>query len=635
MQRIIETGQNDRGLPAATAKRRLRRLRALQKFAERQAFALRAPVRASAILALVGLILFSPLLLDDMVFRASYLMRPSEDSISVKVPALLSDLPILKLQGGTLSMPPALSGKARTGEALAALVKGGTARLALKGPVFVLDVAGAGGVSAEVADYTSGEAPDTAPIVNSPLIDALKHAAFETLVIRDGTMLLDLGSGRREELSSIDADVSIKRRTATRIKGSAKLRGEAIRFDLVFGARIERRGSAKIPVKGRIDNGLFQVDLDGRLDVGRGISLAGTSAEITVANVRSIARWLGEVWPSGAGLRDFSARGTLEWVGPVLAMSRGRYVIDGNEASGTLSLSLAGPRSLVAGTLAFGKFDLSPYFPLPVAVPGEKSDGGKDRWARLPLVNALKATSDVRLPMVGVLDVDLRLSAEQLRIHSAEAGRAAASLTMREGQVLLNVAEVMLPDGGRAVGEFSLSGPASYPNFAVQGRLEDVELGSISNALVGLAAVRGRGQLIFDMAASGSTGMDIMSRLTGKMEARLPDGGVVSCNHVAVAAAVRASRSSSDLCSSSVTVVPTTALARLSSGRLVANGLELTTSEDLVRFNGSIDLVTSGVDVAITSLPLRQPGGDGAAKTVRDVITVRGRTDALSIAVTP
>ncbi len=605
-----------------SAQRRWRRLRAIRKFSSRRAGELARAIRAAALLALVGVVLFSPLLLDDLVFHASYLMRPSQDSITIDSAAHISTQPDIKLQSGVLSLPPALSGKARTSEALAALVKGGAARLALKTPVFTIDLSPSTRSPSET-DISFSEG--SLAIVLSPLVDALQGGAFETLMVRDGTVIVKLAENRSERITNLDADIGIKRRSATRIKGSATLRSETVQFDIMLGARIERRGASRFPLKGRVESAMFQATFDGRLDADQTVDFQASTAEVSIPNVRSVARWLGHVWPSGSGLKDFSARGSLDWSGPSITMNRGRYWLDGNEASGALSLKLSTERAQVAGTLAFGTLDVSPY----VGIAGQDASAVPST----PLLPTLKAATDVRWPLVGVLDADLRVSAEHVKANAFKAGRSAASLTIRNGQLLFNLAEMLFDGGSRGVGEFAINGAPSNPNYVLRGRLDDVEMAAVSATIAGPPMVRGRGHIVFDMAASGASGLDLLSRLNGKLEAGLAEGGVIACSHRPLSAAAR-TQAPAELCRSSLNVEPAILSASLSNGILRAERVEVIAGDELLRLSGTADLVASSIDVAITSGVAAKPA-NGAAPLDRTVMTVRGRPEQIAVTVTP
>jgi len=689
VEREIDFDSSDRTIPPS--KRRLRRMKALHVVAGRRTVGLRRrlftrPVRSAVLLACVGLVLFAPLLLDDSMFRPAHVLRPSEDTILINQTAVILERPNVKLTSGTVSLPPSMTGRARTGEALAALVKGGSARMALRSPVFVIDMSG---VDPKTAD------PDLAGLLDaigrfgsdpSPLVAALQGGDFETLVVRDGVIVFGLGGGRSLTLTGFEAEIGIKRRTVATLKGSALFQGELVRFDLVVGARVERRWSSRVPIKGKVESSLFQAVIDGQLDLARGVALSAANVELSVPNVRALARSFGHMWPSGAGFKDFTARGTLDWSGPTLDITRGRYRLDGNEATGSLSLTLDPERAKIAGTLAFGAFDLRPYFTSEpvvaattaaaaagVAINGTATSAAAGAQAldasqasgpvakeiaqpvKLPapsqpspvprtILAALAAAPDVRWPMLGHVDADLRLSAEQVQIGSFEAGQSAASLTIQAGQLVFNVAEMLLDDGARAVFEFGSSGTASYPNYVLRGRLEDADLSLVSQVLAGVALARAKGKVVFNLTSSGTSGIDILSRIAGKVDVAMPEGGMIACNHRSLALAAKPTRpvgdrTAGDVCGAGLTVAPVTLGAKLNSGLVIADKVDVTAGDELVSLKGTFDLVTSGIDMALTAgpvLPLRPDGSrPDPLRTDRSVVTMKGRPDALAITAVP
>lgn len=680
MQRSNDGIEGKRGGAARfqRSKWRARRLRSIGRFAGRRAASGAAslsiqsrsrPVRSSILLGLVGLLLLAPLLLDDLVFRASYLLRLSEDAIAIDRPAVISSQPPVRLASGLLSLPPSPTGKVRTGEAVVALVRGGDARMALRAPVFEVDLSGgAAGPSDLLAD---GPSVEVSPGTPSPLIEALLGATFETLAIRDGTIVFDLGQGWRESLTAVDGEVAIRRRYSATFKGTAQLRGEVVRFDITVGARASRGNrQSRLPVRGRIESAVFQATIDGQLELDQqSVSIAGTQIDMTVPNVRGLARALGHMWPSGPGLKDFAARGTLDWSGSTLALNRGRYWLDGNVATGTLSLTLHKERPQIVGTLAFATFDATPYAsrsPQASETPdaAQNTLRSQDLQAAVQprpqsLVGHLKRVPDIRWPMIGMVDADLRLSAEQVRLAAFEAGQSAASLSVKAGQLTFNVAEILLDDGSRAVAELGVSGTASYPNYTLRGRLEEADLATLSQSLTGVTAIRGKGQAVFDLASSGASGADAIGRLSGKLDVGLPDGGTIACSHRTLLAAAKSGRTGQDVCGSSLSVAPTTIALRFNAGRLVAERAEAIAGNETVSVTGSLDLDSSLVDVAVMSGPLPpkrlddvglepsrlnipdavpaqgEPTRSDAGSSAKTIVVLRGRPGALVATIVP
>ena len=606
-----------------------RRLRAMARLVLRHWRGMRTALSFAALLAAVSVVLFSPLLIDDLVFHASYLLRPSPDAVTMTQPTLISDQPLLTIVSGTLSVPPSRSGQARTGEALAALIKGGGAKLALKGPVIQVELSPRG------LDDSPDEPAWPAPALLgtlSPLLAALVEGTFETLTIRDGTILLKSGGGRVDTLKAVSADVSVKRKTAVRVRGSATLNGEVLNFDSTFGARIGRRGSSRMPIKAQIQSGLFSVAVDGRLEVGQGLALVATTADVTVPNVRSVARWFGEIWPSGAGLRDFSAHGSAEWTGQSIVFSKGTFRMDGNEGNGALSLTFDAARPMVAGSLAFQNVDMTPY------LGRSKDNVAKDDAALAPaarsLVGFLKSAHNLTLPLIGELDADVRVSAESIAFGGWQSGRSALSLALRDSQLLLNLADMVIPGGGTAAGEIAILGTPTIPNYTSHGRFDDIELAGFTTVLAGTPLLAGQGQVVFDLKSSGAAGIDLLSRLRGHIDVGMPGGGSAACTMKELGTLAQ------NGCRSTTALAPFNAAISTTNGVVAADRMEAMAGAERLRIEGTMDLVTSIMNInVIAATPqaidaAREPGAVERFE-VRDFVSVRGRPDQPQIIVQP
>ena len=634
---LVEDKRLPIGLKPATARplaRVQRRLRARARLTLRHLRGMRTALSFAALLAAVSVVLFSPLLIDDLVFHASYLLRPSPDAETITQPTLIIDQPLLTIVSGTLSVPPSRSGQARTGEALAALIKGGGARLALKGPVIQVELSPRG--LDDSPEEPAWPAPDLLGRL-SPLLAALVEQTFETLTIRDGTILLKSGGGRVDTLKDVSADVSVKRKTAVRIKGSATLNGEVLNFDSTFGARIGRRGSSRMPIKAQIQSGLFSVAVDGRLEVGQGLALVATMADVTIPNVRSVARWFGQIWPSGAGLRDFSTHGSAEWTGQSIVFSKGTFRMDGNEGNGALSLTFAAPRPMVAGTLAFQNVYMTPYLGLSkdnVAKDNVAKDDAALAPAARSLVGFLKSAHNLTLPLIGELDADVRVSAESIAFGGWQSGRSALSLALRDSQLLLNLADMVILGGGTAAGEIAILGTPTIPNYTSHGRFDEIELADFTTVLAGTPLLAGKGQVVFDLKSSGGAGIDLLSRLSGHIDVGMPGGGSATCTMKELGTLAL------NGCRSTTALAPFNAAISTTNGVVAADRMEAMAGRERLRIEGTMDLVTSIMNVTVTSSTpqvidaAREPGEIDRFE-VRDFVSVRGRPDEPQILVRP
>ncbi len=591
-------------------------LRIQRRLAKRRLSRISPALSFAGLLAGVGLLLMSPLLLDDFVFLRSNLFRASQDTLTIYKPFVLSENPRVTITQGALSMPPILSGKARTGEALAALVQGGSARLALESPVFTLELAAgrAGGASDTAIDGVSHSGVD--PV--SPLLSALESGGFETLSIRDGTINIKTRTGRTEVLSQVAADITVKRKSSTRSKGTFTYRGEPFSFDTTLGTRIERREGARMPVKAHIQSRLIDAAIEGRLDLAGAVELIAPTAEIKVSNVRSLGRWLGQVWPSGPGLKDIVVRGSVDWRGDIITLQKGNLSVDGNQATGALALYLAADRPRLVGTLAFVAVSLAPYFlQTTSAEPDERG-----------LFAIMKSKRDFAVPLLDHLDADLRLSANSVQLGSWQAGKAAAGLTIKSGLGILDIADMALDGQSRLSGLIQIGRSPTAPSYQSSGKIEGVELGPFTTAIVGMPALSGRGDVTFKVQANGISGLDILSRTSGRIAIDLQKGGTVACTVKNLIDAAQAKGLTPNAaCRSTTSFAALSSSVLLMDGVAVAEKVTATTATEVLRVDGLIDLVSSLFDLTVASTPTG-PSRTDLANQGRDVVSIRGRLEA-------
>lgn len=621
----------DKGRKASIFVRLLRRGRAGVRFGLRRLHDMRAALAFAGLLAGVGMAMFSPLLLDDLAFLPSYLLRPSPDAIVITEPIVVSEQPRMTVQSGTLSVPPSLSGQARTGEALAALVKGGSARLALKGPVIHLDL------SPQAFDDRSGESGWPLPALqlpltaNSPLMTALEDASFETLSVRDATILLH-SEGRTDELTEVSADITVKRKTAVRLKGSFRYAGELLTVDATLGARIGRGASARMPLRAQVAGLLFSATIEGRVELGQGLTLAAPIADVSIPNLRSMARWLGHVWPSGPGLRNFAARGSATWTGQSIAFQKGTFELDGNSGNGALSLTMGASKPSIAGTVAFGDADATVYLG-----PADGRGGAAaetDRAAGKSLISQFKSARDLSLPLLGAVDADLRFSAETLTAGPLKGGRAAASLALRDGHLVFNLADMELANGGTIDGEIGIEGLLATPSYSVQGRMQGGEMSDAASMIAGFPMLRGRGSLHFDFRAGGRAGMDVLSRLNGTIQLDMPSGGVAMCSLRELTAS--AASESVEACRSSTSLAAFKSAATVTNGVIAFDQIDIASGSNRMRLDGTLDLVSSAIHLNVSATAPQssvavvgeQPPDLAPA---RDILAIRGRADDVKI----
>lgn len=421
----------------------------------------------------------------------------------VTTPVILSAQPALRLERGVLSL--AGSPSVRTslaggdGQVQPVIADNGSARLVLEGAHLRLD-----------AETTGSESAAAEQI--APLIEALQGLNFEVLTVRRCTLVVVFGDGHSETLSDIRADLTHKRRGVITAKGTYTLRGLRQSFEVAVGRRIDKKAPPQLPLKLHVTAPEIDLAFDGILDVGSGLFLAG-QAELSLANVRQAALWLGASWPRGPGLLELKAKGQLGWTGRDLAFDRATFQMDGNQATGALALNSADARPRLSGTLAFKTLDLTGYLR---GAPDEEI-GRRLSWASL-------TGGESPLPLARLVDADVRVSAARVQADALALGRSAATLTLENGKMLADIVEFQFHEG-QGSGQITLETMGAKPKLTVLAKLQDVDLARASASAFGHSMLHGRGDISANLIAGGATYPDLLKSLSGKFSASLAEAG--------------------------------------------------------------------------------------------------------------
>ncbi|MGH6815780.1 MAG: AsmA family protein [Hyphomicrobiaceae bacterium] len=417
-------------------------------------------------------------------------------TVTISSPVILSYGSRLWLKRGTLSLvvPAAKAASDAT------LPPNGTARLMLEDAVLYLGAARLQG-------------SDSAQDVFAPLVEALAGLKFESLTLKRVTMTLVLADGHSETLYDIKAGLVRSRKGALTAKGEFTLRGQRLSFDLSTGLRAETREPAPLPLKLSIRASGFGFSIDGHLNAAAGVKIDGQS-EIAIADLRHAARWLGAPWPSGPGLQDIKIKGQLAWTGRTLAFDKAAFETDRNPAAGALIVDMTGPRPKLNGTLAFKTLDLNPYL-------RAEAEQSLALWSW-----ATFSGSDSAVPLARQIDADVRISAERMKAGSLTFGASAATLTLNNGILFADIAEIEWHEG-HGGGQVVLNTLGPKVRTSVRGKLEDMDFAGASLGLFGRNLLQGRGAVAADLSATGLTMPDLLRSLSGKVALAMADGGRV------------------------------------------------------------------------------------------------------------
>lgn len=476
--------------------------------------------RFSAVVALaawLGLGLAAPIIISlytsDRV--ADAVEASPSDAFTISDPITMAGSPGIRVERGTISLVDQ-HGKA------------------VPGAGSITDGAVAGGhvvrlTNATVALAGTAQLAPARQAGLAPLAEALANGRFETLSLRRSTVTLAMLGDTPEVLTEVDAEVSLRRRGQISIKGSGLLRGQRVTLEATANvSQLERKPGEpqRLPMKLGLKGNDLDFAFDGRMLIERdGLGLQG-QGELSVPSIRRAARWLGAYWPAGPGLRDMTVRGQISVTRSAIAFERASFRMDGNESTGVVGLRVGTARPVVFGTLAYKLIDAKPY------LTDSPSDSEPLTWSAL-------AAGVLSVPLGLHLDADLRLSADRVAVGGIELGRSAATVTLKDGRLLADLAELKF-NGGEGAGQLTADFTGLLPRVTLRGKLERIEAGPLSNAVLGRQLLQGQANVVADLAGAGSTLRDLIHGLAGKVTVKVQDGARLGVDLRAMSVAARA-----------------------------------------------------------------------------------------------
>lgn len=311
-------------------------------------------------------------------------------------------------------------------------------------------------------------------------------------------------------LSDVTADISQPRRDAFVAQGTARYRGGLVKFEASWTRPADTKAPAIYPLKLKLTGRVIEANIDGRLDLTGEPRIEGRS-EIHSPKVRQLLRWLGLPVSPENDLRNAAIAGDLSWTKSGIAFPKATVSIDGNEAVGSLMLSMAAKRPKIDATLAFKSLALDRY------VQGLLAAGPSSLPSDPP-------PSDHHRSILTLVDADLRLSAAKIVASHLELGRGALTVALKDGRLLADLAELEI-EGGSMTGQISLDVADRIPRLGLKLRAKQIDPGRALTNLMKRNPLLGRGNVVFEGTGTGSTLTELLRSLDGRGTFDLVDGG--------------------------------------------------------------------------------------------------------------
>lgn len=552
-------------------------------------------VVAIVLIAAIGIALVAPVMIGARhgePIPGSIVRADSHEAVNITAPLALFASPSIVLEKGTVALVGPAPGESRVSALIRTLMLGGGADLVLDRAKLVVDRRGTLDPALAPAQGGASVSDDLRPVVSS-----LAGFKFRSLTILDTTLAIESGEGPPEIVSITNVEITPGGDGVVSAKGEIDYRGAPLSIDMAFARPADDAASAPVRVRAAVKGDLVAASFDGRLTMADHAQITAENAELSIADLRGFAAWLGASWPAGSGLGPFKAKGLLTIGERTVAFEHAEFALDGNAATGALAVKMGKDRPSIEGTLAFTSFDIAPYAtpsrPYALALASDWISG-----LRIPGLASPSFLND--------MDADIRLSAGNVMSGSDRLGRAAVSLSVKNGTLYGEIAELELEQGGRGEGQFTIDTTGADPRYTLHADLQDIDVETVVAPRLGPAVIDGAGDIRLDLAASGATELEIVRSLSGKLSLQMTEGGRLGFDVDALPAAAAAATPVTGwgaVGAGTTTVGELTARFSATGGVLTTDAVEAKTDGRTVSVSGTVDIDKSALDLILSLAP--------------------------------
>ncbi|MDR6952796.1 AsmA protein [Ancylobacter sp. 3268] len=351
-------------------------------------------------------------------------------------------------------------------------------------------------------------------------------------------------------------------------------------------------------------------DLSYEGSFGFSSGLSGEGAVYAAArSVRATLDWLGLDAPTEGGFGPFTLKADMLYSGQSAALSRVRLELDGNVSEGGFNLRLDEGRPRIQGSLATGTLDLAPYGQLVLADPDGRN------WNRDP----------IETQRLGRFDLDLRLSAGEVRVGGTKLERFAASAVVKAGKLSLAIGEA---EGWQGIFRASaqVAPVAAGTEVRVELVCEDVALAQALGDIFRTQRLEGTGSFRLTAAGSGRDIAGIVGSLDGSFRLQGATGALVGIDAPRILArlAERPLSGVGNLRGGRTGFDSIAAEATITAGVASLTALSIDSARLAVRMNGTASILARDLDLAGTAM---LKDASGTASPFELPFVVRGDWD--------
>lgn len=484
----------------------------------------------------------------------------------------------------------------------------------------ILNAAGERGVSGVVIDeaavtldLTRGQLERELLTMDAkpPSVPQIAGFASDTMRLTRALVTVVGPDGAKARLSDVNATITANRKGSYKLIATGRLNDQPIAVDAVWGESGAQDSAQQIPLRVTLRSPVLELTLDGHYD-GASVPRFVGEADLQLPNLERFARWTGLGRGVGQQFRSVTVSGPVDWTTGNMAFSKANITVNGNYATGALTIKHADHRLSLDGTFGFQELDLGRSWP---SFAAERENEGQEPH------------------ILTVLDADLRLSATKVYGPAFEMGRAAVSIALNKGRLQADIAELEI-EGGTAGGQLAIDLNQPSPQAVLKAKLRGVDAGRVLAASLRRNALLGRSNLSFEGTLGGQPGGEGLSTITGRGQFDLAEPGRVGID---VHALMHAARSASTVGwaaagKGGTQVDSLSARFRVLNGAVTIESLQARSGTSMLVGSGQLDVPARLLDVSIASGPWN--AGE-APITAQDILLMRGTWDAPAISLMP
>ena len=363
------------------------------------------------------------------------------------------------------------------------------------------------------AGVTAAEASLPTPNARVPL--SAPEITLGRFLVRDGTVSYDNAlTGVRAEFGAVDMDLVWPTASeAASGSGSFAWGGETVAFNGSVVAPLALLAGGASPARFALASPSLKASFEGKALHLDSLQLDGET-RIATPSLRRLLAQLGRPTAAGATFGAAAIAGKVNLALPTVSLDNAAIDLDGNHAEGALSASFDGGHPRIQGTIAFETLDLSPYVE---AFTGQINSSGQ-----LP-------DAPVALPLAELGDLDLRISTSSVVIGSVRIGDVAASASIKDGKLAIEVGEASFHEGQI---QASLSAEMRGDALAASARAEidGVPARAALVDLAGIDALAGTGSVSLDLSTTGRSWSELVHALAGTAKLSVAEGSFTGAN---------------------------------------------------------------------------------------------------------